>query len=136
MKPLKVLIGCESSGKVRRAFRALGHDAWSCDLLPADDNSEHHIQGDVFDAIASDVWDIGIFHPPCTYLSVSGLHWNKRVEGREQQTEDALAFVRRLLVAQGASEVARHTHRRAPHGQRQTPLGESDRQWSEPATSQ
>jgi hypothetical protein len=92
-----VLIGCESSGEVREAFRRNGHDAWSCDLLPADDGSAHHLQCDVFEAIASRQWDVGIFHPPCTYLSSSGLHWNKRVPGRAQQTEDALEFVRRLM---------------------------------------
>lgn len=99
MKPLRVLVGCESSGNVRRAFRKLGHQAWSCDLLPADDKSPYHIQGDVFYAIELDEWDIGIFHPPCTYLCSSGLHWNKRVEGRVELTEQALDFVRRLLAA-------------------------------------
>lgn len=68
---MKVLIGCERSGRVREAFRALSHDAWSCDLEPADDGSEFHIQGDVLDCLDRD-WDIGIFHPTCTALCVSG----------------------------------------------------------------
>ena len=70
MKALKVLIGCEYSGAVRDAFRALGHDAMSCDLLPTDAPGPHY-QGDLFDVIDYP-WDIAIFHPPCTDLAVSG----------------------------------------------------------------
>lgn len=94
---MNVLIGCEFSGTVREAFRALGHQAWSCDLLPAEDNSIYHFQCDVLEAIEFKDWELGIFHPPCTYLSSSGLHWNKRRPERAQQTEDALEFVRKLL---------------------------------------
>jgi len=67
---MRVLIGYESSGVVRRAFRALGHDAWSCDLQPADDGSEFHYQCDVW-SIINENWDMGIFHPSCTYLTIS-----------------------------------------------------------------
>ena len=67
----RVLVACEFSGVVRRAFRALGHDAWSCDLLPAEDGSPFHVQGDVL-PILGDGWDILIAHPPCTHLAVSG----------------------------------------------------------------
>ena len=95
---MRVLVACEFSGTVRRAFRARGIDAWSCDLLPSDDNSEHHLQGDVLEVL-NDGWDMMIAHPPCTYLAVSGLHWNKRVPGRAQKTEEALTFVRQLLDA-------------------------------------
>lgn len=91
---MHVLVGCEFSGVVRSAFRDLGHDAWSCDLLPAEDGSEFHIQGDVFDAISSRKWDLAIFHPPCTHLAVSGARWFKD-KGAEQA--EALEFVRRLL---------------------------------------
>jgi hypothetical protein len=94
---MRVLVGCEFSGVVRSAFRSLGHDAWSCDLLPAEDNSEFHMQCDVHAAISKGPWDLAIFHPPCTYLCSSGLHWNKRVPGREQKTEAALRFVSSLL---------------------------------------
>lgn len=69
---MRVLIGCEFSGVVRSAFRARGHDAWSCDLLPAEDGSEFHIQGDVL-GILDQCWDLGVFHPPCTYLANSGV---------------------------------------------------------------
>ena len=95
---MKVLVACEYSGTVREAFRSRGHHSVSCDLLPADDNSPHHYQGDVMDII-NDGWDLMIAHPPCTYLAVSGLHWNKRVEGRAKKTEEALDFVRLLLAA-------------------------------------
>ena len=94
---MRVLVACEYSGAVRDAFRARGHDAMSCDLLPTDVPGPHY-QGDVFDVIG-DGWNLMIAHPPCTYLSSSGLHWNGRVEGRAAKTEDALAFVRALLDA-------------------------------------
>jgi hypothetical protein len=67
---MSVLIGCEKSGVVRRAFRAAGHDAWSCDLLPPDDDGNQHHQGDVLFAMKQG-WDLAIFHPPCNYLTVS-----------------------------------------------------------------
>lgn len=73
---MKVLVGCECSGVVRRAFRALGHDAWSCDLQASDDGSEFHFQCDLCAQIG-DGWDMLIAHPDCTYLansSVGRLH--------------------------------------------------------------
>lgn len=95
---MRVLVGCEYSGRVRNAFREAGHDAWSCDLLPSEDDSPFHIQGDVL-PLLDQGWDLGIFHPPCTYLAVSGLHWNKRDPARAAKTEEALAFVRALMSA-------------------------------------
>lgn len=71
---MRVLVACEYSGKVREAFRKLGHDAWSCDLLPSDDNSPYHIQGDCVPVIRQG-WDLIIMHPPCTALCVSGNRW-------------------------------------------------------------
>ena len=94
---MRVLISCEYSGTVRDAFIALGHDAMSCDLLPTD-RPGPHFEGDVFDVIG-DGWDLMIAHPPCTYLCSSGLHWNKRYPERAQKTQDALAFVQRLMDA-------------------------------------
>jgi site-specific DNA-cytosine methylase len=97
---MKVLIACEFSGTVRRAFRERGHDAWSCDLLPSDDASEYHIQGDAIEAATRiHGWDLMIGHPPCTYLSVSGMHWTARGLRDPQLTEDALDFVCRLMNA-------------------------------------
>lgn len=75
---MNVLIGCESSGTVREAFRKLGHEAWSNDILDADDGSPYHIKGDVYKAIESKGWDIIIMHPPCTALAVSGNRWYGR----------------------------------------------------------
>ena len=94
---MRVLIACEYSGTVRDAFRAAGHDAMSCDLLPSDAPGPHY-QGDVLDVLG-DGWDLMIAHPPCTYLSVSGMHWTRRGLRDPQLTEDALDFVRLLLAA-------------------------------------
>lgn len=75
MTPMKVLVACEFSGTVRRAFAARGHDAWSCDLLPAEDRSNQHIVGDARD-ILGDGWDLlMVAHPPCTRLTNSGVRW-------------------------------------------------------------
>jgi len=93
---MRVLIGCEFSGVVRSAFRKRGHDAWSCDLLAAEDGSQYHIMGNVFSAIDSQEWDLGIFHPPCTRLAVSGARWFKDYP---KEQEEALDFVSRLLGA-------------------------------------
>lgn len=72
---VRVLIGCEFSGTVRNAFLALGYDAWSCDLLPAEDGSNRHIRGDIR-RIIHDGWDLLIVaHPPCTRLCRSGRRW-------------------------------------------------------------
>ncbi len=93
----RVLVGCEFSGTVRDAFARKGWDAWSCDLLPTE-SPGNHFQCDVLDVLGMG-WDLAIFHPPCTYLTSSGLHWNKRVPGREQKTQESLEFVRTLLAA-------------------------------------
>lgn len=75
-RPLKVLIGCEQSGVVRDAFNALGHDAWSCDLLAAESPTNRHIVGDVRDVMMWDDWDLlAVMHPPCTRLCNSGVRW-------------------------------------------------------------
>ncbi|MCJ8139594.1 hypothetical protein [Falsirhodobacter halotolerans] len=75
MTPMRILIGCETSGVMRLAFAARGHDVWSCDLLPADDRSNRHIVGDVRDVL-HDGWDmLAVMHPPCTRLCNSGVRW-------------------------------------------------------------
>jgi hypothetical protein len=94
---MRVLVACEYSGTVRDAFRALGHDAVSCDLLPTEAEGPH-IQGDVLEHLA-DGWDLLIAHPPCTYLASGGLHWNSRIPGRAEKTEEAVRFVRALWNA-------------------------------------
>ena len=90
---MRVLVACEYSGRVRDAFRALGHQAWSCDLLPSETPSPYHLQGDVREWLDGD-WDLMIAHPPCTHLAVSGSRWFK--DKREEQ-EEALGFVRYLM---------------------------------------
>lgn len=71
----RILIGCELSGVVRRAFAARGWDAWSCDLLPSEDRSNKHLIGDVRDYLDWG-WDmLAVFHPPCTRLCNSGVRW-------------------------------------------------------------
>lgn len=94
---MRVLIACEFSGTIRDAFLKRGHEAWSCDLLPTESPGQHY-EGDVRD-ILDDGWDLMIAHPDCTYLCSSGLHWNKRVPGREAKTQKALEFVRELMNA-------------------------------------
>lgn len=108
---MRTIIGMERSGRVRAAFRALGHDAWSCDYEPAEDGSPHHIQGDVFDHL-NEGWDLGIFHPTCTYLTCAA-EWaykdgpyHQKVKpgtlvGRERREarESAVNDVRRLWAA-------------------------------------
>jgi hypothetical protein len=92
-----VLVACEFSGIVRDAFRARGHDAMSCDLLPSERPGPHY-EGDVLDLIeyTRDDWDLMIAHPPCTHLAVSGARW---FAGKQTEQAEALDFVRRLLDA-------------------------------------
>jgi hypothetical protein len=92
---MRVLVACEFSGVVRRAFRTVGHDAWSCDLLPAKDNAREHIQGDVLQVL-NDGWDMMIAHPPCTHLAVSGARWF-HLKVKEQA--EAIDFVLALAGA-------------------------------------
>lgn len=87
---MKALIACERSGRVREAFRSVGWDAISCDIVPADDDSPNHHCGDVL-PLLSHTWDIMIAFPPCTHLAASGARWwtAKRASGEQ---EDAKAF--------------------------------------------
>lgn len=96
---MRVLVACEFSGVVRRAFRARGHLAWSCDLLPTEDNATFHIRGDVRQFLGTDGdWDLMIAHPPCTHLAVSGARHFAAKQASGVQDE-ALEFVRELLSA-------------------------------------
>lgn len=95
----KILVACEESQEVCKAFRQLGHEAYSCDILPCSGgHPKWHIQGDVLNHLDKG-WDLLIAHPPCTYLSVSGLHWNKKNPERAKKTEDALEFVKKFMFA-------------------------------------
>lgn len=92
---MRVLIACEFSGVVRDAFAALGHEAWSCDLLPTE-RPGNHLQEDVRDLLADGAWDLMVCHPPCTHLAVSGARWFKE---KALEQADSLEFVRTLLNA-------------------------------------
>lgn len=94
-KTMRVLVGCEFSGAVREAFRKRGHDAWSCDLLDAEDESQFHIKGDLLQVL-NNGWDLAVFHQPCTHLAVSGARWFK---DKVNEQKEALEFVRILLNA-------------------------------------
>lgn len=91
---MRVLIACEFSGTVRKEFEALGHEAWSCDLLPTEIPGNHY-QGDVRD-ILLEHWDLMVAHPPCTHLAVSGARWFKK---KQAEQAEALEFVRLLMNA-------------------------------------
>lgn len=94
---MKVLIACEFTGTVRDAFIARGHDATSCDLLPSETPGPHY-RGDVRDILGG-TWDLMIAHPPCQYLCASGMHWTTRGKRDPVLTEEALDFVRMLMLA-------------------------------------
>lgn len=96
---MRVLVACEFSATVRDAFRARGHDAYSCDMLETEGDPEYHIRGDAIQAAYNHNWDLMIAHPPCTYLTSAGLFRNKDNPRREEQTEQALYFVQRLMNA-------------------------------------
>lgn len=90
---MKILVACEFTAVVREAFRDIGHDAWSCDILPSEVPSPYHIQGYLEDVIGSgDEWDGIIAFPPCTFLAGSGAKWFKVPERIEKQ-QYALGFV-------------------------------------------
>ena len=94
---MKVLIACEESGVVREAFKRMGHDAWSCDILPTRIPGQHY-QGDVRYVILDDDWDLVIAFPPCTDLAVSGARWfkEKQADGRQQKAIDFFMFFANL----------------------------------------
>lgn len=105
MTPMKILVACEFSGTVRDAFLERGHDAWSCDILPAETNSNRHIRGDVRDVL-NDGWDmLMVAHPPCTRLCNSGVRWlhrppkGKTLEQMWQELDEGAALFSDLLNA-------------------------------------
>lgn len=92
MTSLDILIACETSGEVRDALIAKGHNAISCDIQPTKRQGPHY-RGPLEKFIVRRRWDAIIAFPPCTYICSSGLHWNKRIKGRSAKTEEALQFV-------------------------------------------
>jgi len=92
---MKVLVACEFSGIVRDAFRARGHEAYSCDVLRSETETEYHLRVDVREVL-DPYWELMIAHPPCTHLAVSGARWFK---DKQKEQAEALEFVRMLLNA-------------------------------------
>ena len=111
---MDILIACESSGTVREAFRALGHDAWSCDLLPPDDHSLYHIEGDCWAAIECQHWDLIIMHPPCTALCVSGNRHYGEGKPKHQLRKDSIVWTMSLWA---------HACNNADHVAMENPIG-------------
>lgn len=101
---MRVLVACECSGRVRDKFRELGHDAWSCDLLPCESDSKFHIQCDVL-SILDDGWEIMIGHPPCDFLTNAANRWlfqsssTGTPEQRKESREKGIEFFLRLKNA-------------------------------------
>ena len=114
---MRVLIACEFSGVVRRAFRARGHDAWSCDLLPAEDGGQHLV-GNALAWLKAD-WDLMVAHPPCTYLSRAGARWWKDLE--RQAKADAAAEFFMALANAPIERIAI-----------ENPIGQMNRRWRYP----
>jgi len=115
---MKILIACEYSGIVRDAFRAKGHDAYSCDIIPTDSKPRYHIQKDVLEVL-DDNWDMMIAHPPCTYLSRAGARWWKCPE-RQKLADKAAELVFALRDAD-IEKIAI-----------ENPIGQLNRRWRYP----
>lgn len=89
---MNILVACESSGRVRSAFRQFGEDAWSCDLKPDISGSEFHLQKDCEKVIADSSWDLIVMHPPCTAIAVSGNRWYGRGQPRHSERLSAVQW--------------------------------------------
>jgi hypothetical protein len=127
---MKILVGCEYSGRVRDAFRALGHNAMSCDLLPSEAPGPHY-QGDVRD-ILNDKWDLAIFHPPCTYLTCSA-EWcynNKQIKKLDPNTLYGAA--RRAARKRAIAFVMTLANANIPRIAIENPVGVLSTRWREP----
>lgn len=101
---MRILVACEESQAITKELRQLGHEAYSCDILPCSGgHPEWHIQGDVLEQLDKG-WDMMIAHPPCTYLAVSGARWMYNKDGsvneeRHKNQQEALDFVQKLMDA-------------------------------------
>lgn len=96
---MRVLVACEESQTVTAAFRAVGIEAWSCDLLPTRGNPAWHIQGDALEAAYGQAWDLMIAHPTCRYLTNSGVCWLHKDLTRWDKMREGAAFFKALLDA-------------------------------------
>ncbi len=126
-----VFIGMECSGVIRRAFEAEGHEAYSCDLKPAEDGSPRHIQGDVFEALKKfGTPDLAILHPVCTYLTVSGYHWCYRDPADYPNT--LCGEARLKAVEQAQADFMRCVEVKAEHLAIENPIGIMSRLYRQP----
>jgi len=122
MASLKVLVACECSGTVRTAFRAMGHDAWSADLLPSDDDSPYHIQGDVLKVLDGD-WDLVIAHPPCTFLTNAGVrHLKSTISSVNGRTAKVCGVEREKAVIEAVEFFNRFRNCSAPRVAVENPI--------------
>ena len=94
---MKILVACEQSGRVRDAFKALGHDAWSCDILPTDSPGQH-LQCDIT-TVLNNGWDLMVAHPPCTYMANSGVSWLHKDPTRWGKLDEAAVLFKLLMDA-------------------------------------
>lgn len=97
---MRVIVGCEFTQIVTKAFRARGHEAYSCDILPCEGgHPEWHLQEDILEVLKREQFDLGIFHPPCTYIANSGVRWLFEKAGRWEQLDNACKFFNSLYNA-------------------------------------
>jgi hypothetical protein len=119
---VRVLVGCEESGKVRDAFLKRGHDAWSCDLQPTRSPGPHY-KRDVIDVLENEgYWDLAIFHPVCRYLTNSGVRWLHTKEGRWNDMIDAAGFFNQCNRTEMAGKVC--TENPIPHSYARQIIGD------------
>lgn len=95
---MRVLVACEFSGTVRDAFRKRGHDAWSCDIIRGAKDNRYHLTNNALDVLHFK-WDLMIAHPPCTYLTNSGVHLLEGDKHRQHQMKQACRFFNELKHA-------------------------------------
>ena len=124
---MKVIVGCEYSQIVTIAFRERGHEAYSCDILPCEGgHPEWHYQEDIFEVLKRERFDLGIFHPPCTYLSNAGIkYFNELVYGEK-------AIERKLLRLQGAEFFIKLYNINIPKIAIENPVGWMNRNFRNP----
>lgn len=136
-RKLKVLIGCEESQAVTKAFRALGHEAYSCDLLPCSGgHPEWHYQEDIFKVIGRKEFDLGIFHPPCTFLAGSAVQWLSHPDDKHLRFEDRRSHplypTRRRDMEDSVDFVKSLYNCNIPHIAIENPVGLLSSKWQKP----
>ena len=129
---MRVLVACERSGVVRRAFAARGHEAWSCDLADAEDGAERHLKTDARRVLADPGWDLVIAHPPCTRLALSGLRWLEERNLWADLDEAARFFDACWNLPAAGTRVCVENPKMHRHAQSRIAVGREDAQWVDP----